>query len=211
MSFIEPGLFDMIMRLRGRGISDTRVLRAMEQIPRSAFIDTEYRMQSYDEEELPIVTETSTLSGQCLHTPMTTAIMCQALDISQSHKVLHIGTGSGYMAALLAKLCTRVYSVERDKLIVEHAEENLRPLVNNVVLRHGDGRFGWRGQAPFDRIIMSVSVRVMPEALLDQLKSGGRMVAVVDDTLSYAVKKGSRVKETGVIKLDVPTLIPGKA
>ena len=209
MSFIEPGLFDMIMRLRGRGISDTSVLRAMEQIPRSAFIDTQYRMQSYDEEELPIVAD-GRPSQQYLHTPMTTAILCQALDVSQTHKVLHIGTGSGYMAALLAKLCTRVYSVERDKLIVEHAEENLRPLVNNVVVRHGDGRLGWRGQAPFDRIIMSVSVRVMPEALLSQLKPGGRMVAVVDDMLSYAVKKGSRVKETEVIKLDLPTLIPGK-
>ena len=104
---IEPGLFDMIMRLRSSGISDTNVLRAMEIIPRSAFVPVDLTMQSYDEGPLPIE------CGQSLSAPMTAAIMCQVLDVRPEHKVLHVGAGSGYATAILAKLCTRVYAVER--------------------------------------------------------------------------------------------------
>ncbi|PHR91105.1 MAG: protein-L-isoaspartate(D-aspartate) O-methyltransferase [Robiginitomaculum sp.] len=205
MSFLEPGLVDMIMRLRSRGISDTSVLRAMEAIPRTVFVPNALKMQSYDECEIPIA------CGQSLLAPLTVAILCQTLQIAPNHKVLHIGTGSGYSVAVLSKLCTRVYSVERYKTLRDEAEERLRNLCRNTVLRHGDGRFGWRGQAPFDRIMVCGSVRVMPTALLEQLPPRGRMVAVVDGKLCVAERTGGRIKETTVMDMQLPALVPGKS
>ncbi len=205
MSFMEPGLFDMIMRLRGRGIFDTNVLRAMEQIPRSGFVSIDDRMQSYEEEALGIG------CGQVISPPLTTAILCQTLEVTQAHKVLHIGTGSGYMTALLAKLSTRVYSIERHKPLAEAAENIIQNHVANTVIKHGDGRLGWRGQAPFERIVLSASVRLMPSALLEQLSPDGRMVAVVGGQLSVAQKQGGKIKETALLPLDLPPIEPGKA
>ena len=205
MAFIEPGLFDMIMRLRSRGISNTNVLRAIEQTPRSLFVPNALKMQSYDECDIPID------CGQSLLAPLTTAILCQTLDVRPEHKVLHIGTGSGYSVAVLAKLCTRIYSVERYKTLSDVAETRLKTLVNNTVLRHGDGRFGWRGQAPFDRIIMCASVRIMPSALIEQLTNNGRIVAVINGQLSVAERKNSKVVEETVMALEIPSLETGKS
>ncbi|MBL4871062.1 MAG: protein-L-isoaspartate(D-aspartate) O-methyltransferase [Robiginitomaculum sp.] len=205
MAFAEPGLIDMIMRLRSRGISDINVLRAMEQIPRSVFVIDALKMRSYDECEIPIA------CGQNLLSPLTTAILCQTLEVSPEHKVLQIGTGSGYSTAVLAKLCKRVYGVERYKTLCEDAECHMKALVNNTVLRHGDGRFGWRGQAPFDRILISASVRMFPSALLDQLTDGGRLIAVVDGQLSIAMRKNGKIQEKTIMPMKIPALEPGKS
>lgn len=205
MGFIEPGLYDMIMRLRGRGISDTNVLRGMEKVPRTDFLPEEYVTEAYDDRDVPIA------CGQSLPAPLTLAILCQTLDVRPEHKILQIGTGSGYTAAILASICTRVYTVERYQSLVVSAEAAIKKHGQNVVPKFGDGRFGWRGQAPFDRILLTASVRIMPAALLDQLKSGGRMVAVVDDMLTVAEKTGKRVKETKILPMTLPAMEPGKA
>ena len=202
---IEPGLFDMIMRLRSSGISDTNVLRAMETIPRSAFVPDNLKMQSYDERDLPIA------CGQTLTAPLTTAIMCQTLDVRPEHKVLLIGTGSGYSTAILSKLCTRVYAVERYKTLSDAAEAQLKRHAPNAVLRHGEGRLGWRGQAPFDRIMVCASVRMLPNALLSQLKPDGKMAAVVGNMLTTAKTRNGKTTETQVLKLTLPPIETGKS
>ncbi len=205
MSFIEPGLFDMIMRLRGRGVSDNNVLRAMELVKRSAFVPDALVPESYDEKALPIP------CGQTLPAPIDIGVMCQSLDVKPAHKVLLIGTGSGYTAAVLAKMSKRVYTVERYRTLVEYAEKRLREQTAKVVIRHADGRLGWRGQAPFDRILISASVRVMPDALQNQLTETGIMIAIVDSHLVRAVKQGRKMVETKVLPMQLPALEAGKA
>ncbi len=202
---IEPGLFDMIMRLRSSGISDTRVLRAMETVRRSDFVPSGLRAQAYDACALPIA------CGQTLPPPLSIAIMLQTLDVQPTHKVLHIGTGSGYTSAVLAKLCLRVYGVERYRTLVEEAEAAIRPLMHNVVLRQGDGRLGWKGQAPFDRILVSASVRVLPVALQEQLKPNGLIVGVVGDTLIKSSFSRRKLRETKILPLSLSALEPGKS
>lgn len=205
MSFLEPGLFDMIMRLRSRGISDTNVLRAIEKTPRTVFVPDALKMQSYDERDIPIA------CGQNLLAPLTTAILCQTLEVQPDHKVLLIGTGSGYSTAVLSHVCKRVYSVERYKSLAEPAEERLKGMAVNTVLRHGDGRYGWKGQAPFDRVLICASVRMFPTALLDQLTGNGRMVAVVDGQLSVASRVDGETLEKPIMPLNIPPLEPGKS
>lgn len=204
MSFIEPGQFDMIVRLRGRGISDTNVLRAMEQVPRSAFVALDLRMKSYDEIPLPIA------CGQTMLSPLDTAIILQSLDVKPQHKVLLIGSGSGYMAALLGRLSTRVYGIERYRELAETGEKTCRSYVNNVVTKHGDGRLGWRGQAPFDRIVLTLSNRVMPTALVEQLKTDGKILGGIDDWLVVGQHK-TGWKERQILPMKLPPLIPGKS
>ena len=205
MSFVEPGQFDMIMRLRGRGISDTNVLRAMEQIPRSHFVLQDYVPQAYEERDLPIQ------CGQVTLAPLTIAMLLQTLEVGLEHKVLHIGTGSGYMAALLARLCKRVYTIERYKTLADLAELPLRKFAANSVVRHGDGRYGWKGQAPFERIVLSVSTRLAPSALLEQLTDGGQMVCVIDEHLCKIKKSKDKISEIKVLPLKLPKIEPGKA
>ncbi|HHL43618.1 MAG TPA: protein-L-isoaspartate O-methyltransferase [Hellea balneolensis] len=205
MSFIEPGLFDMIIRLRGRGISDTDVLRAMEQVPRSAFVPLDSRMKAYDEMDLPIA------CGQTLPAPLSIAIMLQSLDVIPSHKVLLVGAGSGYTAAVLGKMCLREYAIDRYRTLVEGAEQACREHVNNVVIKYADGRFGWRGQVPFDRILVMASVRVMPTTLIEQLKPDGKILAVVENKLVSGAKNGRRWKETAILPMKLSPLKPGKS
>ncbi len=205
MAFIEPGLFDMIVRLRGRGISDNNVLRAMEQIKRSDFVPDDLVPESYDEKFLPLP------CGQSLTSPMTTAILCQTLDVRPAHKILLIGAGSGYSSAILAKICKRVYAVERYKTLVEYAEQRLRKQAARVVLRHADGRLGWRGQAPFERILITADVRVIPTALQNQLTPDGRVVAAVNGVLTRAEFVGKMLKETPILPLDLPPMQAGKS
>ncbi|NNC36568.1 MAG: protein-L-isoaspartate(D-aspartate) O-methyltransferase [Acidimicrobiales bacterium] len=205
MAFIEPGLYDMIMRLRGRGISDTNILRAMEKVPRSAFVLQSHYSEAYDEKDLPIA------CGQSLPAPLSVAIMCQTLDVKPDHKVLQIGTGSGYTAAILSQLCTRVYSIERYQTLVQSAEEALNKHAPNVVPKFGDGRYGWRGQTPFDRILITAGIKSPPKALIDQLKHDGRLVAVIDDMLTIIEKSGNKPKETKVLRMQLSPIEPGKA
>lgn len=202
----DPGLMDMVMRLRGRGVSENNILKAFETVPRKFFVAEEHYLTAYDEKRLPID------CGQIISEPLTIARLTQALDVQPEHKVLEIGTGSGYHAALLSRLCKRVYTVERYLELVKSAEARLRDLeLTNAVIRHGDGRYGWRGQAPFDRILMTVGLRTVPDGLLDQLVRGGKLVAVVDDELTVYEKGPRRISETVIVPMSLPMMEAGKS
>jgi protein-L-isoaspartate(D-aspartate) O-methyltransferase len=203
---IDPGLIDMIMRIRGRGISDNAVLRAMELIARKRFVDEAYWEVAYEEQALP------TSCGQSLSPPLTIALMTQMLELSPAHKLLEIGTGSGYHAAILSKIVKRVYSVERYKQLIRETETRFKTMgITNHVIRHGDGRYGWGGQAPFDRIILTCALRAEPAMLIDQLAPNGKLVAVVDDQLTRYSKARKKVTVETLFPLKVPMIEAGKS
>jgi len=202
----DPGLMDMILRLRGRGVSDNKILKAFETTPRKLFVAEQHYLAAYDEKRLPID------CGQTLSEPLTIARMTQALHIEPDHKILEIGTGSGYHAALLSKLCKRVYSIERYKQLTDQCESLFRKLeITNIVVKHGDGRHGWKGQAPFDRILVTAGLKSVPEKLLDQLAPKGRLVAVVNEELRRYDKARTKVTETAIFELSLPMIEIGKS
>ena len=164
----------LIMMLRQSGITDTSVLAAIERIPREAFVPQPFLDQAYENRTLPIG------HGQTLSQPEVVALMTQALELKSRHKVLEIGTGSGYQTAVLSRLARRVYTIERHKPLLAEAEARFRELrINNIVTLAGDGWKGWPEQAPFERIIVTAAPPELPEALLDQLAEGGIMVAPI--------------------------------
>lgn len=167
----------LVMELRQQGITDQRVLAAIERVPREAFVPESFQDQAYENTALPIG------HGQTISQPAVVAYMSQALEIGPRMKVLEIGTGCGYQAAVLARLCRRVYTIERYRELLRDAEERLRALrISNVVTRWGDGMLGWAEQAPFDRIILTAAGPEVPPVLLEQLGEGGILVAPVGKT-----------------------------
>lgn len=162
----------LIMKLRKCGITDTNVLGAIERVPREAFIAPMFHDQAYEDIALPID------RGQTISQPLVVASMTQELQLNDRHKVLEIGTGSGYQAAILSKLCRRVYSIERHKPLLAGAERMFSDLrIRNITCKAADGMLGWREQAPFDRIIVTAAAGgEAPRALLEQLAIGGIMV-----------------------------------
>jgi len=167
----------LIMQLRRRGIRDPNVLRAMERIPRELFVDEAFSEHAYQDIALPIE------CGQTISQPFVVAYMTEKLDLKPSHKVLEIGTGSGYQSAILSQLCRRVYTIERWRELQKAAEARLAELkIANVTTIIGDGWLGWPPQAPFDRIIVTAAAVDAPAALLDQLKDGGRMIIPLGET-----------------------------
>ena len=167
----------LIMQLRRRGIRDADVLRAIERIPRELFVDEAFSEHAYQDIALPIE------CGQTISQPFVVAFMTEKLDLKPTHKVLEIGTGSGYQAAILSQLCRRVYTVERWRELQKVAESRLTKLnITNVTTIIGDGWLGWPPQAPFDRIIVTAAALDAPAALLDQLKDGGRMIIPLGET-----------------------------
>ena len=203
---IEPGLIDMILRLRGRGISDNAVLRAMELVNRKHFVEKKYWDQAFEEQSLPIS------CGQTLSTPMNVAIMTQMLELEPEHKLLEIGTGRGYHTSILCKIVKRVYSVERYHQLIKETEANFHlQAMTNHVIKHGDGRHGWLGQAPFDRIILGCALRAEPTKLLDQLAPNGVLVAVIDEQLTRFKKARKAVKSEVLLPLQLPMIESGKS
>ena len=203
---INPGLIDMIMRLRGRGISDNAVLRAMELIDRRHFLDKKYWDAAYDEQSLPIA------CGQTLSKPLTVALMTQMLELKAENKVLEIGTGSGYHTAVLSKIVKRVYSVERYKKLIADTEACFARIgITNHVIRHGDGRYGWKGQAPFDRIIFGCAIKKAPKKLMEQVSEGGMLVAVSQDQLMRYRKTKDGFSSETLFPLSLPALETGKS
>ena len=162
----------LIMKLRKCGIVDTAVMAAIERVPREAFIPLMFHDQAYEDTALPIG------RGQTISQPLVVASMTQELKVNDRHKVLEIGTGSGYQAAILAKLCRRVYSIERHKPLLQMAEQRINDLkIRNITCKAGDGMKGWIEQAPFDRIIVTAAAGdEPPQALLDQMSIGGIMI-----------------------------------
>lgn len=169
---IEARKIRLIMKLRKSGITNTAVLAAIERVPREAFIPRMFHDQAYEDTALPIGL------GQTISQPLVVAMMSQALRVNDRMKVLEIGTGSGYQAAILARLCRRVYSIERHRPLLERAQFVLDELkVRNITTIAGDGMQGWQEQAPFDRIIVTAAAMMEPpEPLLDQLAIGGTMI-----------------------------------
>ena len=161
----------LIMELRQAGITDTRGLGAIERVPREEFVMGTFADQAYENRALPIG------HGQTISQPYVVAAQSQALQVGERMKVLEIGTGSGYQAAVLGLLCRRLYTIERHRPLMEEAERRLQHIkVFNVVFRCADGSKGWREQAPFDRIIVTAAAREVPATLVEQLAMGGILV-----------------------------------
>jgi len=167
-------------QLLGRDITDKRVLDAMGKVPRHLFVPPAYRRQSYGDYPLPID------EGQTISQPYIVALMTQHLKIKKGDKVLEIGTGSGYQAAVLAHLTDQVYSIEIRKKLAEKAAERLKRLgYSQVRVKWGDGYFGWEEYAPFDAIIVTCAANHVPPPLLKQLKKGGRLIIPLGSTLYF--------------------------
>ena len=161
----------LLLELRRQGIADTAVLGAIEKVPREVFVPEAFLDQAYENIALPIA------SGQTISQPYVVAAMTAALEVGPRMKVLEVGTGSGYQAAVLAHLCRRLYTIERHRDLSEEAAAKFKLLrLTNIVMQVGDGAEGWPQQAPFDRIIITACADSRPEALIDQLRDGGIMV-----------------------------------
>ncbi len=157
-------------QLENRGIMDEKVLNAMRTVPRHLFVPKDYRDYAYDDHPLPIG------EGQTISQPYVVALMTGMLDLQEDDKVLEIGTGSGYQAALLAEICNNVYSIEIIEPLAEKARRRLRKLgYHEVEIKIGDGYKGWPAHAPFDAIIVTCAPTHVPPALQDQLAEGGRL------------------------------------
>ena len=181
------------MELRKQGVSDTNVLSAMERVPRHLFVPEAFQDQAYENIALPIG------AGQTISQPQIVAEMTAALELGPRLKVLEVGTGSGYQAAVLAHLCRRLYTIERSSKLLNDAERIFRDLrLNNITTRHGDGGDGWLGQAPFERIIVTAAAPDVPPVLLDQLALDGVMILPVGETADTQQLLKCRRTEQGV-------------
>ena len=159
-----------------RDIVNERVLAAMRKIPRHEFVPENMRDRAYADSPLPIG------KGQTISQPYIVALMTQLVDPQRQHKVLDVGTGSGYQAAVLAELTDNVYSIEIVESLANAARDRLQKLgYRNISVRHGDGYHGWQSEAPFDVIVVAAAPDHIPQALIDQLAPGGRMVIPVGD------------------------------
>ena len=164
-------------QLQARDITDLRVLDVMGKVPRHLFVDPPFRPEAYEDYPLPIA------EGQTISQPYIVALMTQRLKLKGEEKVLEVGTGSGYQAAVLAHLADRVYTIEINPALAKKAGDFLSRLgYERIAVKCGDGFFGWPDKAPFDAIIVTCAARQVPEPLFDQLREGGRMIIPVDDT-----------------------------
>ena len=164
----------LVLELRSGGITDTRVLSAMERVPRELFVPETFRDRASEDVALPIGRQ------QTVSQPSVVARMSQALEVGDRDKVLEVGTGSGYQSAVLCHLCRRLYTLERHPALLREAEARLAKLgLTNVTARVGDGTAGWPEQAPFDRVIVTAAGEDILEPLLAQVAVGGVMVAPV--------------------------------
>lgn len=169
----------LILELRRAGITDTRVLGAIERVPRELFVPPAFRERAYENVALPIG------HGQTISQPYVVALMTQTLELTERHIVLEIGTGSGYQAAILARLARRVFTIERHRAMVKTAEERFKELrLNNVTCRFGDGTKGWLEQRKFDRIIVTAAAPAIPDPLFESLSEDGVLVAPVGEDKS---------------------------
>ena len=167
------------LQLAERGIRDTRVLAAMGAVPRHEYVPEPLRQEAYEDHPLPIG------EGQTISQPYIVAAMLDHLALQASDRVLEVGTGSGYVTALLSELCAEVFSVERYASLAASAEANLLRLgFRNVRIKVGDGSLGWSEAAPFDAILVSAATAEVPPALIEQLKEGGRLILPVGSPAS---------------------------
>ncbi len=201
----------MVQRLQEEGIKDLRVLLAMRQVPRHLFVDEALASRAYENGALPIG------GGQTISQPYVVARMSElVLEVEPCAKVLEIGTGSGYQAAVLAQLVPAVFSIERLRHLHERARQTLRNVeLKNIRLRHGDGARGWPLEAPFDAIVLTAAAEQIPESLLQQLRVGGRLVAPVGPVggvqrLTSITRTAAGFEEVSLGAVSFVPLLPGR-
>jgi protein-L-isoaspartate(D-aspartate) O-methyltransferase len=205
------GRMQFLLMLRQRGISDGAVLRALDEVPREHFVDGEFANAAYADRALPIA------CGQTISQPYVVAYMSEQLGVRAQHRVLEVGTGSGYQAAILSRLARQVVSVERYRTLAERARVRLETLgYRNVEVRVGDGLAGVAERAPFDRIIITAAAETVPDALVEQLADGGVMMLPLgphDGTqrLVRLTKSEGGLKRENLIGVRFVPLLPGQA
>jgi protein-L-isoaspartate(D-aspartate) O-methyltransferase len=205
----DPQVIQLIMQLRQQGVTDAAVLSAIEQTPREMFVPEELRGQAYANKALPIE------GGQTISQPYVVGIMTQKLSVNDRHRVLEVGTGSGYQTAVLSRLARRVYTIERNAALLAQAERRFAGLkISNITTRHGDGLSGWPELAPFDRIIVTAAAREIPESLTRQLSVNGQMIIPVDyggswQNLVRVERTAEDFEMTDLMKVRFVPLLPG--
>ncbi len=164
----------LLAELRRDGITDERVLKAVQSVPRELFVPATFQDRAYENIPLPIG------RAQTISQPFIVALMTEMLQLEDKHRVLEIGTGSGYQAAVLSRLCRRVFTLERHQALLKEANQRFAALhIHNITSRFGDGTKGWPEAAPFDRIIVTAAAPALPLRLIEQLRDGGVMIAPV--------------------------------
>jgi protein-L-isoaspartate(D-aspartate) O-methyltransferase len=202
---------EFLLTLRRRGIADQAVLRAMDEVPRERFVEPTFADSAYADQALPIA------CGQTISQPYVVAYMTEQLKMESRHRVLEVGTGSGYQAAVLSHLAREVVSVERYRTLAEEARARLKALgYENVDIVVGDGFAGVLDRAPYDRIIVTAAAETIPEALLDQLADGGIMILPLgshdgSQHIIKLTKSVTGIRRENLIPVRFVPMLPGKA
>ena len=202
---------EFLLTLRRRGIMDQAVLRAMDEVPREHFVETTFAEAAYADQALPIA------CGQTISQPYVVAYMTERLEVRSSHRVLEVGTGSGYQAAVLSQLAREVVSIERYRTLAEHARERLRSLgYGNIEVVVGDGFVGVPEKAPYDRIIVTAAAESMPQTLLDQLAPDGIMILPLGSRdgsqhIIKITKSETGTRRENLIPVRFVPMLPGQA
>ncbi len=196
----------LILELREAGISNAKVLSAIEKIPREEFIHENFRNQAYENIALPID------QNQTISQPFVVAKMTELLDVKSHHKILEVGTGSGYQSAILSLLARRIYTVERIKSLYIKSEKIFEKLkITNVVCKYADGNLGWKEQIPFDRIIITAATSELSNLIFNHVKDGGIIVSPMIEKnkqllIKYIIKDNKIIKEIHENVVFVPNL-----
>jgi len=202
---------EFLLTLRRRGISDKSVLRAMDEVPRDRFVETSFADGAYADQALPIA------CGQTISQPYVVAYMTEHLAVQPQHRVLEVGAGSGYQAAVLSRLAKQVVSIERYRTLADGARDRLRSLgYDNVEVVVGDGFAGVPGRAPYDRIIVTAAAETIPQTLLDQLADDGIMILPLgshegSQHLIKITKSQTGTRRENLIAVRFVPMLPGQA
>src|SRR3974390_1893918 len=207
----DVGRMEFLLTLRKRGIGDQAVLRALDDVPRERFVETDFTDTAYSDQALPIA------CGQTISQPYVVAYMTEHLAVRPHHRVLEVGTGSGYQAAVLSRLAREVITIERYRTLAEQARERLRALgYDNVEVVVGDGLVGAPDRAPYDRIIITAAVETLPQALIDQLADDGMMILPLGrqsgtQHIAKLTKTQTSVERENLLAVRFVPLLPGQA
>ena len=202
---------EFLLTLRRRGIADQAVLRAMDEVPRAVFVADEFSGAAHEDRALPIA------CGQTISQPYVVAYMTEKLGVARDNRVLEVGTGSGYQAAVLSRLAGEVVSIERYRTLAEAARARLAKLgYDNVEIVVGDGLAGWPKRAPYDRIMVTAAAERMPETLVDQLAEGGVMLLPLGPQggtqhIVKLTKTSTGLSREDLIPVRFVPLLPGQA
>ena len=202
---------EFLLTLRRRGIADQAVLRAMDEVPRERFVETSFADSAYADQALPIA------CGQTISQPYVVAYMTEQLGVRSHHRVLEVGTGSGYQAAVLSRLAREVVSIERYRTLADQARDRLKSLgYDNVDVVVGDGFVGVPGRAPYDRIIVTAAVEILPQTLLDQLAGNGVMILPLGSRdhsqhIIKLTKSETGIRRENLIPVRFVPMLPGQA